>query len=1497
MASSASAYPYLAKSVKKYRSPHAEDLSFAKGALIRVLSVAPRSSQGQGGDDDDEDDDEDDDVWLVGELKNGTAKGTFPGNCIVAASEEEGLQEPAAAVSTSSEAPPADLPESKSTEEKEVAASANEEQAAPKPEIRATEPQADLESKAPQAVSAESNAAAVPAEAAKSESATAMQESAKEIPQKEEKAERANPPPPKPKPSGLAARIAAFNQAQQPSAPPSLPKGGKPAGGGWKRPQPKEAEASSPAAASPTPISTDGPVNNATSSGRTNEGFSAADAASSIKMSLKERMAALQRGGAGGGGSGDGGDPTSARSPPPVAAKPRKLTADQTAAAISGFGGPAQPKEATTTQEAPERSKSATEEGPKEEIISSQPTAGADEAGMPAESKDEADSQVDMDQETKEPLEVSEEEQEAQRRAALAQRMAKLGGQRFGGPGPAMFGAPRAAPPKKEGSLDSVSKEADTAKAPESESLLTESEEGKQGADVTRGVEEPKPTTLNVPRRTAPPRRKRSAAPASPKGEEPGATQDTADPAASDQVTDVGNQVPTLEPSQLPDEDPATEPELVSGPPDPENVADPGKTAESLQAEEKADSIEKAGEEAEEEVERQHRETDEGQAESDEALQRQTAELNRFLQDPSQNDGARAANTASGQDSDGEEMNDAQGDSTGEDNSVPPALLQQLGLTPTMEREDVLDDQSRGNDETTEDADIPSDEQEMPDSELDVEDDQIAIGQDLNAARTGDPPPEDRGNGNDLVAAGSLPTKSPMSPPPRPTSAAQRPPIPGSAAQPQRAIPTPPPARTAPTPPVPSSDALGRRSSSVRPPVPKSPPPPPQSAGISATMSGSQGLQNDIEEPAPAKEEHVSGPPLAAPKARHAVPVEDDDEEEQGGTEYERAQADAQAAVADEQSQEADDTVVPESQTDAPEQHEDEPGQELTPEQEEAARRAAIAKRMAALGGQRMGGLPPMMGMPAAPPRRQQTAESERSNAEKKESTGAAIVESASPATDGGARRQPPQEGVTTPGIVPSQRLDENTDEDEQQFDDQEQPEASQEEVSAPLTPPDNTKSPPPPPIAGAPRPPMSPPPRPPSTVSSSSAAGGADNTGSKRLSVRPPVPAGAPPPMPPRAAGRQRSIDATLVGDSGDAEEAEAAAFGSQRRSSMSPPLPPQSPSRSAARPSAPSSPAPPPPPPQGRATSLNRHSRNISGSSANTRGDDNRGEAGESRFSAQPASARDLNLEPASRWWRHDPVQLPRSITGRPDAIIAVDSNSSGPGQVVARVLFVDYSMTTVFASWNAEDEEDESQTRLEQRHDFPPAKPSADELKNWSGSTGVEVAKEALLLASKKGSSLPQPSLAGTPSYALTSQLVQSTRGALAPVNSSFGATVWSQVGSTVLERNDEVRIGDVVELAGADFKGKKGLGGYHVTYGASAPTGQSTVATSIFGVVVENESKKNRLRIITAPSGSGGKGSAGAGAVAVEEVTLKLDDLKAGLFKVMRVPPRGRWVESF
>jgi hypothetical protein len=247
---------------------------------------------------------------------------------------------------------------------------------------------------------------------------------------------------------------------------------------------------------------------------------------------------------------------------------------------------------------------------------------------------------------------------------------------------------------------------------------------------------------------------------------------------------------------------------------------------------------------------------------------------------------------------------------------------------------------------------------------------------------------------------------------------------------------------------------------------------------------------------------------------------------------------------------------------------------------------------------------------------------------------------------------------------------------------------------------------------------------------------------------------------------------------------------------------------------------------------------------------------------------------------------MRLPPSISNRPDAIYFVENAQSaqaGERHAIIKVLFEDFSVTLVTVVW-FDGDEDETDTRLEQEHAFPPKKPEVDEMKGWSSTLGVDLAQRALMLLQSSGRGAPSSPYPH--SLALVSHLIQSSRSpCLPPVGLAFGPTVLSQVGQTVLDKaagEEPPRAGDVLLLQGpADFKGKKGLGSsYHVAYGGPKQP--------LFAIVVEvDRSKKGGLKIRALTQQT----------TSVEEVTLKLEDLKSGVLKVMRVVRRGEWVRDW
>ncbi|KAF8547172.1 hypothetical protein OG21DRAFT_958221 [Imleria badia] len=200
-------------------------------------------------------------------------------------------------------------------------------------------------------------------------------------------------PPPKPKPGSLRDRIAAFENKGAPGAP-AVPPPPRPKPGGlqWK-----------PKPPSPPPTSPDD-VQSADRKPASTAGMSASDAMESIGRagSLKERMAALQGKGAFGG------------PPPPIAPKPN---VDRP----KWKPPPAVPASATSDDE--DASGRAPSKTPPPRAMSSPPPP--ENQGAPHRDADAVPREGDGG-------DPDPEEEERQRRAAIAARMARLGGARFG---------------------------------------------------------------------------------------------------------------------------------------------------------------------------------------------------------------------------------------------------------------------------------------------------------------------------------------------------------------------------------------------------------------------------------------------------------------------------------------------------------------------------------------------------------------------------------------------------------------------------------------------------------------------------------------------------------------------------------------------------------------------------------------------------------------------------------------------------------------------------------------------------------------------------------------------------------------------------------------------------------------------------------------------------------------------------------------------------------
>jgi hypothetical protein len=72
-----------------------------------------------------------------------------------------------------------------------------------------------------------------------------------------------------------------------------------------------------------------------------------------------------------------------------------------------------------------------------------------------------------------------------------------------------------------------------------------------------------------------------------------------------------------------------------------------------------------------------------------------------------------------------------------------------------------------------------------------------------------------------------------------------------------------------------------------------------------------------------------------------------------------------------------------------------------------------------------------------------------------------------------------------------------------------------------------------------------------------------------------------------------------------------------------------------------------------------------------------------------------------------------------------------------------------------------------------------------------------------------------------------------------NNGFGALIWEQEGTTQSQRYDDIRIGDVIVLHDAKFKGKKGLVSYTQQVGS--------VQEPMFGICYEVEQRKTKCKV--------------------------------------------------
>lgn len=1344
---SESSFPYEAIAVKKYKSPHKNDLSFAKGDRIRVTALAPKDDD----DEEEEDDDDEDDHWLIGETLDGTKTGTFPASHVEQAPASAPAPAPAPVEEATTTTESADIISPTSIDNSEGVSEATDAKIEPATEIPAT------------------------SETETATSKSAEQDKATPIPAPVEPAKKPSSPPLAPKPSGLAARIAAFNKPQD--APPPIPRG-KP-GGGWKPPPPppggskpilpgpsaaqlnRTTNRSAEKSASSTTEQTTTPESVVESQkDKSNAGFSAADAQTSIKMSLKERMAALQRNES----SSSQREAAAVKSAPKPA--PGKIDEEKRAAALASMGSP-------TKQDTEESVGGEKEDATEHTLENDESEAQPKEVSTESEEA----SAVQISTTTEDGEEKTEEEIEAERRAAIAKRMAALGGRRMGGgSGPAMFGGP--APPSKPRKLSTDSRSTvDAYSDVGAKENVGSQDEITAPASVEQDKEEEGANTkaektLAVPRRTAPPRKKKSST--------------SSQPTSASPSTDEPARQHSIEEGQ-------------------EEKEEAGHKSEGLAAGAAVAGVAGIGAAAL---------TEEPKSALDEDKEEEKVVAPQVIEPEADNTPPILSERRPTQDSIASRKTE-QSAVTDADSFEPSTPVSQSELEEHARQleafvrtPDVVPDHQELDDEDDEQLDTPAPNTDKQEPAID------------RAAITSPPPP---------APSARPPVPKPSLPPAEDDDTIQRftspppsraPPVPKSSLPPAedddtiQRFTSPPPSRA---PPVPKSSLPPAQEDEPRTlsPAPTRAPPIPSASPVgrreSSLMASVEGLQGEASNTQDA--EAAPAPVLAAPKPRMAVPVDESDDEEEREIEQ-PAQDEASA-----------------------------PAEELTEEEEERQRRSRLAERMARMGGMPIMGAP----MPFKKPPPKPVADPEEEPEVEEQPIASETVEQDDEEEDGQL------------DSVPA----ESPDEEEQAII---PPTASRSAIASP--PPIPTKSPPPP----ARSPDMA------KRASQSFGAGG-DLARSGSTRARPPVPV----------------VSHSRGATNEEIAEMEAAAD----------PVASQEPQRIASPPALPSSPPPRPPsraPPgrQGSIASIGQIHQDSSADGGLARAPsvklDRSGSIGSAKappsssslVGVQPSapSARDIDLMPSSQWWRHGrPVKLPPTLM-RPDAVRTVNVQDEGSTHLIrVDLVFEDYSSTAISVKYQ-DDDASEEHTEIAQRHNFAPGRPQAQELMSWSQQLGSRIARQASTFLTKG----QQTQLGdGTSKGFITALIALSTNeNALPPVGSSFGAILLAQAATTPVDQgSDEIRPGDIVALHGADFKGKRGLTPYHVTYG--------TTQEPAFACVLEatsESSKKRKLRCILVPTSSASGKPSKSGLP--EEVSLRLDDVKSGLLRVFRVAPKHGWL---
>lgn len=259
----------------------------------------------------------------------------------------------------------------------------------------------------------------------------------------------------------------------------------------------------------------------------------------------------------------------------------------------------------------------------------------------------------------------------------------------------------------------------------------------------------------------------------------------------------------------------------------------------------------------------------------------------------------------------------------------------------------------------------------------------------------------------------------------------------------------------------------------------------------------------------------------------------------------------------------------------------------------------------------------------------------------------------------------------------------------------------------------------------------------------------------------------------------------------------------------------------------------------------------------------------------SEQGYIAHDLDLGRGTMWWTQDNMPPP-SLQGRSDVLFEMESSSStkrGGRNTISKdvyVLYMDYSQTTINASFDAVDP---SHVTLEQKHERPPPPPRRDQLENASAQYGTQIAKAA---AGMVGSSVADGSAQG-----LVHELLRPHSTALLPIGSrAYGALVYANLGNASTQQYDEIRPGDIVTFRNARFAGHKGS--LHAKYSMDVGKPEHVA------VVAEWDGTKKKIRALEQ-----GRDLEKGKKPKVREESFKVGDLKSGEVMVWRVMPR-TWV---